>query len=256
VRRDHRLDARLTAAGVAPGTAPKQAWRRLREVEGPHATVIDLYELVARARGVAPEQLSLEERIALARSVMPQVWPGLVITQNSERRGDLIRVVDYDLDWPVRFRRWQRVIRACLGQTARRIEHVGSTSVPGLPAKPIIDVQVSVADLDEESRYVPQLEQVGLQLRSRDEWHRYFRPFPRQPRDVHVHVCAEGSAWEREHLLFRDYLRADPDSRDAYAATKRNAAATWADDGVAYTDAKTEVILEILEQAERWMTAR
>ena len=74
-----------------------------------------------------------------------------------------------------------------------RIEHVGSTSVPGLPAKPIVDVQISVDDEDDESRYVPQLEEAGIQLRSRDSLHRYFRPFPDRPRDVHVHVCAAGS---------------------------------------------------------------
>jgi GrpB-like predicted nucleotidyltransferase (UPF0157 family) len=130
-----------------------------------------------------------------------------------------------------------------------RIEHVGSTSVPGLAAKPIIDIQVSVDDLAEEDAYVPALEEIGLQLRSRDNFHRYFRPFPDRPRDVHVHVCALGSDWEREHLLFRDHLRRDPEARDAYARAKTVAALTWADDGWAYTDAKTDVVLEILERA-------
>lgn len=96
------------------------------------------------------------------------------------------------------------------------------------------------------------LERVGLQLRSRDDLHRYFRPFPERPRDVHVHVCAVGSDWEREHLLFRDYLRSDPEARAAYADAKREAALTWSDDGVAYTEAKSEIILSILEKAARW----
>jgi GrpB-like predicted nucleotidyltransferase (UPF0157 family) len=69
---------------------------------------------------------------------------------------------------------------------------------------------------------------------------------------VHVHVCALGSEWERVHLLLRDYLRAHPDARDTYAAAKRQAAATWADDGIAYTDAKTDVILGLMHAAERW----
>ncbi len=77
-----------------------------------------------------------------------------------------------------------------------RIEHVGSTSVPGPAAKPIVDVQVSAADLDDEAAYVPPIEAVGLQLRSRDELHRYFRPFRGAPRDIHVHVCHVGSALE------------------------------------------------------------
>jgi GrpB-like predicted nucleotidyltransferase (UPF0157 family) len=141
------------------------------------------------------------------------------------------------------------MIAAGLGDVAQRIEHVGSTSVPGLPAKPIIDIQVSVVDLRAEDRYLPALERVGLALRSRDDYHRYLRPFAGKPRDVHVHVCATGSAWERDHLRFRDYLRAHPGSCQAYAAAKRAAAQRWSDDGIAYTDAKTEVILDIMDAA-------
>ncbi len=155
------LNARLAAAAVKLGTAPVDAWRRLREIEGPRTTVIDLYELVARQRGLAAHELPLKERITLARSVMPEVWPGFATTEGSERRGDVIRIVDYDPEWPRRFQRWHRILRSYLGETDRRIEHVGSTSVPGLAAKPIIDIQVSVADLDDESRYMPPLEQAG-----------------------------------------------------------------------------------------------
>lgn len=183
---------------------------------------------------------------------MPLIWPGFGTTEDSERGDDIIRIVDYDPDWPSRYQRYRRALRNCLGRTARAIEHVGSTSVPGLPAKPIIDIQVSVTDLDDEARYVPPLEHAGLQLRSRDDLHRYFRPFRGRGRDVHVHVCAVGSAWEREHLLFRDYLRTDSAARGVYAAAKREAAIKWADDGMAYTEAKSEVILTILEKAERW----
>lgn len=223
----------------------------LREAEGPRATVIDLYTLVAEPRGLAAHELPRSERVALARSVMPFVWPGFAITEGSERVGDLISVVDYDEDWPGRFERWRSRIASALGDVAVRIEHVGSTSVPGLPAKPIVDVQVSVTNLDDEPRYVPALEALGLQHRSRDEFHRYFRPYPEKPRNVHVHVCGAGSEWEREHLLFRDYLRNHDDARAAYAEAKRQAASLWADDGWAYSDAKSEVILTILEAAER-----
>lgn len=243
------IDARLAAAGVAPGTSPVDAWRRLREVEGQRATVIDLYELTARDRGLGAHQLPLNERVSLARSVMPDVWPGWTTTEGSERSGDLIKVVDYDDAWPARFERWRQLLRSALGEVAVRIEHVRSTSVPGLAAKPIVDVQVSVADLDDEAVSVPPIEGVGLQLRSRDELHRYFRPFRGAPRDIHVHVCHVGSTWEREHLLFRDYLRDHAEARDAYRRAKRAAAARWADDGFAYTDAKTEVILQILAAA-------
>lgn len=244
------LSARLASLGIEPGSDPVTAWRALREAEGPRATVIDLYALVAEPRGLTAEELPRSERVALARSVMPFVWPGFAITPGSERNGDLIRVVEYDASWPGRFEDWRQRIAAAVGDFALRIEHVGSTSVPGLPAKPIVDIQVSVANLGDESLYVPALETLGLQLRSRDEFHRYFRPCPGEPRDVHVHVCQSGSAWEREHLLFRDYLRGHEAARNAYADAKRRAASTWADDGWAYTDAKSEIILAILSAAE------
>jgi GrpB-like predicted nucleotidyltransferase (UPF0157 family) len=251
VREVASLDQRLAAAGVPPGLTPVEAWRRLRAIEGSRATVIDLYELVARRRELAAHQLPVSERHALARSVIPDIWPGWTQTEGSDRPGDLLQVVDYDPAWRVRFERWRDVLGSTLGETAIRIEHVGSTAVPGLAAKPIVDVQVSVADLNAEDRYVPPLEVVGLQLRSRDQLHRYFRPFPSRPRDVHVHICTVGSEWESQHLRFRDYLRSHRQARDAYARAKREAVATWADDGWAYTDAKTAIILRILETAGR-----
>lgn len=244
------LDQRLAAAGVEPGSPPLDAWRRLHDVEGPRATVLDLYELVARERGMVAHELPREERYALARSVLPDVWSGFATTAGSERRDPPIRIVEYDAEWSVRFERWRQVLRDALGATARRIEHVGSTSVRGLPAKAIVDIQISVVDLADESSYVPPIEASGLQLRSRDDLHRYFRPYPDRPRDVHVHVCALGSTWEADHLRFRDHLRARPEARDAYAQVKRDAAARWGDDGIAYTDAKTAVILELLASAD------
>lgn len=231
------------------------AWKRLREAKGRRATVIDLYRLVAEPRGLEPHELPPEERLQLARAVLPVAWPGFEVTEGSERH-DPIEVVDYDADWPRQFTRWSDLIADALGPVARRIEHVGSTSVPGLPAKRIIDVQVSVDDLSDEAAYVPPLEtEVGVQLRSRDEMHRYFRPFAGRPRDVHVHVCNTGSDWERDHLLFRDYLRSHQEDADRYAEAKRKAQRFWSDDGWAYTDAKTEAILDILEKAETWAAA-
>jgi GrpB-like predicted nucleotidyltransferase (UPF0157 family) len=166
-----------------------------------------------------------------------------------------LAVAGYDPAWPCTYERWRQRIGAALGRTAIRIEHVGSTSVPGLTAKPIVDIQVSVADLSRESLYVAPLQAAGLVLRSRDELHRYFRPPASQPREVHVHVCAAGGRWERDRLLYRDYLRAHPAACRRYAGAKQAAARRWSDDGWAYTDAKTVVILGILEQAEHWAAA-
>jgi len=228
---------------------PIVAWLRLREAKGERATVIDLYRLVAEPRGLAPHELPLEERFELARAMMRHVWPGFETTAGTARI-DPVEVVDYDPGWPEVFESWRARIEAAVGPAALRIEHVGSTSVPGLAAKPTVDIQVSVRDLDDESDYVPQLEGAGVQLRSRDDVHRYFRPPATEPRSVHVHVCALGSDWERHHLLFRDYLRAHPEARDRYAAVKREAAKVWVEDRWGYTDAKTDVILDIMEAAQ------
>jgi GrpB-like predicted nucleotidyltransferase (UPF0157 family) len=249
------LDARLAAARVEPSAEPQAAWRRLRQAEGRRATVIDLYELVARRRGQAGHQLPQAERAQLAQSVMPIILPGFARTHGSERQDVRLEVVPYDLSWPGRYERWRDRLDEQLGATALRIEHVGSTAVPGLLAKPVIDIQISVPDLNDESRYVRQVEQAGVQLRSRDALHRFFRPFAGQPRDVHVHVCQAGSDWEREHLLFRDYLRSHADARDAYAKVKQEAAQVWSDDRIAYTEAKTGVVLDLLDAAEIWARA-
>jgi GrpB-like predicted nucleotidyltransferase (UPF0157 family) len=249
------LDARLTAAQAEPSAEPHAAWRRLRQAEGRRATVIDLYELVARRRGLAGHQLPQTERVQLARSVMPIIWPGFATTDGSERQDVHLEVVPYDLSWPGRYVRWRDRLDDQLGDTALRIEHVGSTAVPGLIAKPVIDVQISVLDLDDEPRYVTQVEQAGVQLRSRDALHCFFRPVAGAPRDVHVHVCQAGSDWEREHLLFRDYLRSHADARDAYAKVKQEAVQVWPDDRIAYTEAKTGVVLDLLDAAEIWARA-
>ena len=245
------LSQRLSRAGIPADADPVTAWIRLHEIEGRRATVIDLYRLAGAPRGLKPEELPLEERKRLARSIAPTFWPGFEVTEGSERF-DPIHVIAYDKEWPARFAAWRALISQALGGAALRIEHVGSTSVPGLAAKPIVDVQVSVADLSDEPRYVPHLERLGVQLRSRDDLHRYFRPFASRPRDVHVHVCPAGSQWEREHLLFRDYLLAHRPAREVYAKAKREASRVWSDDGWAYTDAKSEVILDLLDEAERW----
>jgi GrpB-like predicted nucleotidyltransferase (UPF0157 family) len=249
------LADRLVAAGVSERAEPWDAWLQLRAAEGDRTTVIDLYELVAISQGLAAHELPAATRLSLAQQAMAQKWPGFAITEGSRRPGMSLVVVDYDPAWPQAYERWRQRIAAALGRTATRIEHVGSTSVPGLAAKPIVDIQVSVADLGREPRYIPLLQAIGLVLRSRDELHRYLRPPAGRPREVHVHVCAADGQWERDHLLFRDYLRATPAACLRYAEAKRASARRWSDDGWAYTEAKTGVVLDILEQAEDWAVA-
>jgi GrpB-like predicted nucleotidyltransferase (UPF0157 family) len=231
---------------------PFAAWVRLRSAEGRRATIIDLYALVARERGLTPRELPFAERIELSRRALEVIWPGFETTEDSDREMEPVDLVPYDSAWASRFVRWRDRIAHVLGHHAVRVEHVGSTSVPGLAAKPILDIQVSVTDLADETSYAPALEAVGVQLRSRDVYHRYFRTYPDRPREVHVHVCSAGGEWEREHLLFRDYLRNHPAACDAYSVAKLEAARLWRDDRIAYTDAKNDVILDILEAAEEW----
>jgi GrpB-like predicted nucleotidyltransferase (UPF0157 family) len=160
-----------------------------------------------------------------------------------------IVLVPYDPAWAVRFAQERRRIADALGPAALRIDHVGSTAVPGLAAKPIVDVQLSVTDVEDEAAYLPHLEACGYRLRVRSPGHRMVRT---PERDVHVHVCSAGSDWERRHLLFRDRLRHDADDRAVYEATKRRLAGrNWVDMN-AYADAKGPVIADITRRAEAW----
>jgi GrpB-like predicted nucleotidyltransferase (UPF0157 family) len=246
------IDDRLAVAGVSEGE-PFETWCRLRAVEGRRTTIVDLYRLAARQQGIAePHELPLSERGRLAQQGVGVLFPGFQVAVGSNRDREPVELVPYDVDWPARFEEWREQLSGALGPAALRIEHVGSTSVPGLVAKPTIDVQISVAELGDEESYVAAIEGVGVQLRSRDIEHRYFRPFRGRPREVHVHVCQAGSSWEREHLLFRDYLREHPRACDRYAAVKQEAALVWRDDRWGYTEAKSHVILGVLDDAEGW----
>ncbi|HVB26372.1 MAG TPA: GrpB family protein [Mycobacteriales bacterium] len=247
-----RLAERLRASGAPLDAEPLAAWQWLRAAEGRSVTIIDLYDIAAAGRGLAAHELPRAERRELAQSALPFLWPNFEIAPQSARRDEPIEVVEADPDWGGTFARWRDRLADGLGVVACRIEHVGSTAVPGLAAKPTIDIQVSVDAPAEEHRYLPALLRCGLQLCSRDDLHRFLLPPPSHPREVHVHVCAVGSVWEREHLLFRDYLRAHRDERGEYAAAKWTAARTWADDRWAYTEAKSEVILALLGRAETW----
>lgn len=252
---DDLLRARLIAVGLHPSSFgdPGEAWRTLQERFGRRVTLVDRYALEAETLGVAADDLPLELRDALGREVLAVQFPGFAFVGDSSRAvRDPIGVIPYDPDWPLAFAHWRTQLRVALAPNPVRIEHVGSTAVTGLAAKPVIDVQVSVTDLEDEPAYVPAIERIGIALRSREPVRRYFRPSGDLPRVVQVHVCATGSEWEREHLLFRDYLRTHPEARDDYAALKTRLAERYWDDRLGYTEAKTGFILDVLERAERW----
>lgn len=158
----------------------------------------------------------------------------------------LIEIVEYNPAWPGKFATHCAVIARSLGESALRIEHIGSTSVPGLAAKPIIDIMVVVNDSAAESTYLPQLEAAGYVLRVREpDWNEH-RMFRTPQRDVHVHIYSDGCPEIERNLTFRDRLRSDDDDRRRYEQTKRELAARDWSDMNKYAAAKTEVIESII----------
>ncbi|MGH3329283.1 MAG: GrpB family protein [Streptomycetales bacterium] len=169
-----------------------------------------------------------------------------------EPRRDRVAVVPYDVEWPLRFAWIRDDLARALGQFARRVDHIGSTAIPGMAARPAIDIQVSVDDLEAEEDYRPAVESLGWTLRAREPSHRYFRAPPGQPRDAHIYVCASGTAWEYDHLLLVAYLQTHPARRDAYARRKLELATLRADDSVTYCQERAGFIGETIRLGQGW----
>jgi len=167
-----------------------------------------------------------------------------VLVGGRERRP--IAIVDYDTSWPQRFEAERERISTALGAVALRIEHIGSTAVLGLAAKAIVDLLVTVADLDDEGAFGPALVAAGYELRVREPGHRMFRT---PARDVHVHVWSDLDPEVERHLRFRDRLRASASDRAAYEQLKRELARREWSDMNHYADAKSELIAEILRRS-------
>ncbi len=159
-----------------------------------------------------------------------------------------ILIQDYDPQWPKLFEREADRIRGVLGSRAVRIEHAGSTSVPGLAAKPIIDMILAVTDSADESVYVPDLEAAGYVLRIRESEHEH-RMFKGPDSDVNLHVFSHGCPEIARMMLFRDWLRSNAADRDLYARTKIALAQREWKYVQNYADAKTAVIEEIIGRA-------
>ncbi|GAA4676561.1 GrpB family protein [Frondihabitans cladoniiphilus] len=153
---------------------------------------------------------------------------------------------EYDDRWPALYEGHEQRIRDALAPARAEIHHIGSTSVPGLAAKPIVDVVVAVADITAEEDYLDALLEAGYLLRVREPGHRLVRT---PARDVHVHVFERGDPAVSEYLLLRDHLRADAPDRALYESTKRTLLERRWSDMNDYSDAKTEVILAIKARA-------
>jgi GrpB-like predicted nucleotidyltransferase (UPF0157 family) len=157
-----------------------------------------------------------------------------------------IHIVAYDPVWPETYQKQQRIIADALGIALLRIEHIGSTAVPGLAAKPIIDILIVVADSADEASYLPRLEAAGYELRVREPGFHQHRMFRTPARDVHIHVWSSDAPEIARQLTFRDRLRANAYDRTRYEDTKRRLAALAWPDMNAYAEAKTAVIEAIL----------
>lgn len=167
-----------------------------------------------------------------------------------------IHLADPDPEWAAQYARQKERIQAALGPRAVQIEHVGSTSVPGLAAKPVIDIVLLVTNSADESEYVPDLEAVGYMLQFREpHWHEHRFLRDHSP-DVQVHVFTVGSPEAERMLLFRDWLRTRSDERELYERAKRELAARRWDYVQDYADAKSSVIEEIIARARAGHTDR
>lgn len=165
-------------------------------------------------------------------------------------------LVNYNPEWPNAFRNEAEKIRSVMGERALRIEHVGSTSVPGLPAKPIIDIVLIVADSANEEDYAGALEKAGYQLRIREPvWYGH-RMFTGSENPVNLHVFSAGCPEIDRMLGFRDWLRTTESDRELYARSKRALVEHRWKYTQNYADAKTAVIMQILSRALSAATPR
>jgi putative glutamine amidotransferase len=197
-----------------------------------------------------PAQQSLfDALVLLARLRGSRATP-----EGSGGRGRDYRIADPDPSWADRYEaEAARIIGSLPPDLVARIDHIGSTAVPGLPAKPIVDIQLSLSTMVPRGAYVEPLRALGYRW-VLDPWDVEHETFSRDiggERSFHLHVCAAGSTWERRHLVFRDWLRTHPDDAAAYGTLKRQLAAAHPNDTLSYTDAKAGFISGIVEQATR-----
>jgi GrpB-like predicted nucleotidyltransferase (UPF0157 family) len=176
---------------------------------------------------------------------LPKVW----VAKPPPLQGR-IELRDYDPAWPGLYEREAARIRAVLGGRVVRLEHVGSTSVPGLPAKPIIDIILEVADSGDEAAYVPDLEAAGYMLVIREPAWFQHRVFKGPDTNINLHVFTAGCAEVDRMVRFRDWLRANAADRELYTTAKRELAVGDWKYMQQYADAKTDVIQQIMGRAQ------
>jgi putative glutamine amidotransferase len=194
-----------------------------------------------------PAQQSLFDALhLLARLHGSRAKPG-----EKEGRSRVFGIEPYDPDWANRFDSESTRIEAALGDQVARVDHVGSTAVAGLGAKPVVDIQVSVRSMVPRAAYVEPLAQLGYRW-ALDPWtdeHEFFSRDEDGRRAFHVHVCEEGSEWEQRHIAFRDWLRDHPEDAAVYERLKRELAERHPRDAYTYADKKSAFIREVEARA-------
>ena len=192
-----------------------------------------------------PREASDEQQLKRHRSLDDRFDPAVVI-------------VDYDPAWVGLAESELGRISGALGTVVSRLDHVGSTAVPGLAAKPILDLQLSVAAIAARAGYVEPLERLGYLFVPSPEspdFHFFALP-PERPRTFNLHVCEAGSGHETRHLAVRDFLRAHASEAARYAALKRRLAAQHPRDRLSYIDGKDEYVTALERRAVVWARGR
>ena len=171
-------------------------------------------------------------------------------------RGPVV-IVDYDSRWPMLYEEWARKLAGVFGPYVVLMEHVGSTSVPGLAAKPVIDIGVSLNRYPLPDETVAAVEALGFTHKGEYgiEGRHYFSSVPGLEPQVHVHAYSPGNEEWTAHLIFRDYLRANPEAAREYEALKRDLAAKHTTQREIYTDGKTGFVMETLRKAKSKVTS-
>lgn len=175
------------------------------------------------------------------------------IRESSTRPAEVV-LVEYNPLWPAKFEEEKARILCLIGAWVERVEHIGSTSVPGLGAKPIIDIMVGICSLADAPECIKRLETIGYEYVPGHEAvlpeRRYFHKVAADnTRTHHLHMVETASEFWERHLLFRDYLRSHPETARAYYGLKKELAARFRQDRGAYTDAKTSFIERVVAQA-------
>lgn len=186
-------------------------------------------------------------------AVIPETTTKSVKTKGDNDMEDQWGIVEYDPEWRSLFLEVGRNIREALGDIADRIDHVGSTSIVGLDAKPIIDIQISISNFEDVSQYKNKLESIEFVFRKEnpDKTKRYFREVPGHRR-THIHVRQTGSYSEQLTLLFRDYLREHKEDCIRYSAEKHRLMELYKQERQKYVEGKGPIVWEIIQKAHIW----